>query len=79
MCVSRVWRDIVARVQMGYGHGTEKPVTPGSLAIFCPACPQPGINLPDGWENDKQRWAMFHLLYLFSDSSATVGYILGAL
>ena len=30
-------------------------LTLGSLAIFYPAYPQPGINLPDGWENDKQR------------------------
>src|SRR6202789_1938492 len=25
--------------------------TPGSLAIFCPSCPQPGINLPPDWTN----------------------------
>jgi hypothetical protein len=22
----------------------------GQLAVICPACPQPGWNLPDGWE-----------------------------
>ena len=22
---------------------------PGSLALFCPSCPQPGINLPPDW------------------------------
>jgi hypothetical protein len=28
-----------------------KPVsTPGSLSLFCPSCPQPGINLPDNWK-----------------------------
>jgi hypothetical protein len=25
--------------------------TPGSLTIFCPSCPQPGINLPRNWTN----------------------------
>jgi hypothetical protein len=25
------------------------------LAIFCPACPQPGINLPEGWEKEKDQ------------------------
>jgi len=25
--------------------------TPGGLAIFCPSCPQPGINLPPDWTN----------------------------
>ena len=24
--------------------------TPGSLALFCPSCPQPGINLPTNWK-----------------------------
>jgi hypothetical protein len=24
--------------------------TPGSLALFCPSCPQPGINLPVNWK-----------------------------
>jgi hypothetical protein len=23
----------------------------GELAVLCPACPRPGVNLPDGWEN----------------------------
>jgi len=23
----------------------------GELAVLCPACPQPGINLPEGWED----------------------------
>ena len=55
MRVSRVWRDIVARIQAGCGHNVEKPVTPGDLAIFCPTCPQPGVNLPSDWKNDEQR------------------------
>jgi hypothetical protein len=23
----------------------------GELAVECPACPRPGVNLPEGWEN----------------------------
>ncbi len=23
---------------------------PGECALLCPACPQPGKNLPEGWE-----------------------------
>ena len=26
------------------------------LALFCPACPQPLVNLPDNWDNDQQWW-----------------------
>jgi len=31
------------------------PPPPGSLTIFCPSCPQPGINLPPGWV-DLPSW-----------------------
>jgi hypothetical protein len=27
------------------------PPPPGSLSLFCPSCPQPGINLPPDWMN----------------------------
>ncbi|KAF8868310.1 hypothetical protein CPB84DRAFT_1756485 [Gymnopilus junonius] len=30
----------------------------GKLALFCAACPQPGINLPDNWKEDTN-----HILY----------------
>lgn len=26
------------------------------MALFCPTCPQPGINLPNSWRTDKTRW-----------------------
>ena len=29
--------------------------TGGDLAAFCPACPQPGVNLPKNWKDDPQR------------------------
>ena len=29
----------------------------GKLASFCPACPQPGVNLCDNWEDDDQQYA----------------------
>lgn len=43
----------------GRGHdlrgaeGTES----GELAVECPACPRPGVNLPEGWESvpEKQK------------------------
>ncbi|KAF8808486.1 hypothetical protein BYT27DRAFT_7222929 [Phlegmacium glaucopus] len=31
-------------------------VAPGELAVFCPACPQLGTNLPDNWLMDKNCW-----------------------
>jgi CxC2 like cysteine cluster associated with KDZ transposases len=45
---SRQWRDLKNRMEQGLGHQSEN--TPdGSMAIFCPACPQPGVNLPHDW------------------------------
>ncbi|KAH9991703.1 hypothetical protein BJV77DRAFT_946093, partial [Russula vinacea] len=32
----------------------------GNLAHFCPACPQPGINLPDDWKNQPDQWLFWH-------------------
>ena len=58
MHVSRAWRDIIARIQAGYGHSARGPVKPGALAIFCPACPQLEINLPSNWREDKWWWVM---------------------
>ena len=55
MRVSRQWRDLHARKCFGYGHETNKKPGNGDLALFCPACPQPGINLPQGWEKDPQK------------------------
>lgn len=36
----------------GRGHLVDGPATtpPGGLAIECPACPQPGQNLPVWWK-----------------------------
>ncbi|KAH7904785.1 hypothetical protein BJ138DRAFT_1138456 [Hygrophoropsis aurantiaca] len=42
---------------------------PGELAISCPACPQPGINLPDGWENVDPRFKFLYTLILAMDAN----------
>lgn len=53
------WRHSKMLKRGGRGHhpdgvmGTKE----GQLAVLCPACPQPDINLPPGWEEapaDKQ-------------------------
>ncbi|KAG1852098.1 hypothetical protein DFJ58DRAFT_716618 [Suillus subalutaceus] len=49
MRVTRQWWKLKLLKWNGFGH-EDKKVTPGDLALFCPACPQPGINvtLPTG-------------------------------
>ncbi|KAH9176147.1 hypothetical protein EDB89DRAFT_2065932 [Lactarius sanguifluus] len=48
---SHQWRDLKNRIQSGLGHQPDgDSAIDGSMAIFCPACPQPGINLPENWK-----------------------------
>ena len=46
----------MARINAGLGHEEKAELQPGSLAIFCPACPQPGINLSKEWNQDPKRY-----------------------
>ena len=59
--MSRLWRWMKKLKWAGYGSNGKKviDVTPGELAIYCPACPQPGINIPDNWMEDPNRHVKF--------------------
>ncbi|KAI6014204.1 hypothetical protein EDC04DRAFT_2870687 [Pisolithus marmoratus] len=50
MRVSQLWRDLKHRKWFGFGHDMEQDPGDGGLALFCPACPQPGVNLPADWK-----------------------------
>ena len=62
------WRHLKMLKRAGRGHdvtgvaGTKE----GELAIVCPSCPHPGINLPDGWEkaSDEQRFVYCSVVVL---------------
>jgi len=56
--MARVWRWIKRLQSAGYIHKNKSPqqVSTGELANFCPACPQPGINLPAGWKSDPNTF-----------------------
>lgn len=43
------------RKWFGYAHTSIVP-GPGDLALFCAACPQPNVNLPDNWQQDSNQW-----------------------
>ncbi|EAU81827.2 hypothetical protein CC1G_12943 [Coprinopsis cinerea okayama7 len=53
--VGRQWRRLKEMKRYGFGHLGVSPGK-GQLALFCAACPQPGVNLQDGWENDPDDW-----------------------
>jgi hypothetical protein len=56
--LSRLWRWVKKLRWAGYAQRVGQPITPkpGELGNFCPACPQVGINLPDNWKDDTNRW-----------------------
>jgi len=45
MRVSRQWRNLVDLKRAGLAHDPTINFNNGGLAVFCPSCPQPGINV----------------------------------
>ena len=47
----REWRNLKMLKRTGRGHDPAgvAATKEGECAIICPACPQPGINLPTDW------------------------------
>ncbi|KAJ7444965.1 hypothetical protein B0H11DRAFT_2249680 [Mycena galericulata] len=60
------------RYQVGGGRGHDPAgvmgTKPGELAIECPACPRPGINLPEGWEEASEEDKKLYILFLALDA-----------
>jgi len=55
--MSRLWRWMKKLKWAGYAGNSKSvnEVKAGELSIFCPACPQQNINIPDNWKDDPQR------------------------
>lgn len=47
-----MWRHLHLLKRGGRGHDPSGAAgtAPGELAVLCPACPYPNINLPPGWD-----------------------------
>lgn len=65
------WRHLKMLKRGGRGNhpagalGTRE----GELAILCPSCPHPGINLPEGWEKATPGQRFLYLLILCLDAN----------
>jgi len=46
MRISRQYRDLQIRKRAGVAYDGTIKERLGGLVIFCPSCPQPGVNLP---------------------------------
>ncbi|KIK42376.1 hypothetical protein CY34DRAFT_83691, partial [Suillus luteus UH-Slu-Lm8-n1] len=67
----REWRHLKMLKRTGRGHDPDgvEGTGEGECAVLCPACPQPGKNLPDDWQdapNDK-RW--LYALFIAIDAN----------
>src|SRR6266446_228541 len=65
--MTRIWRWMKRLKWAGYGNSNKRSsdVKAGELSIFCPACPQPGINIPENWKEDSARHVVFLFILLF--------------
>ena len=59
---TRQYRNLKHLKWHGFGHDITM-LGLGDLAVLCPACPQPGMNLPDDWEKDKEQYVDFITLW----------------
>ncbi|KAL1698469.1 hypothetical protein EV121DRAFT_284741 [Schizophyllum commune] len=69
-CV-RIWRYLKLLKRSGRANDQERPpsdVRPGELALPCPACPRPGVNLPEGWESVDPARRYLYVLFIALDA-----------
>ncbi|KAJ7357933.1 hypothetical protein DFH08DRAFT_648781, partial [Mycena albidolilacea] len=68
--ICRKYRHVMSLKRGGRGHnaGGAEATKPGELAIRCPACPRPGINLPKDWDKASKEDRFIYTLFLALDA-----------
>ncbi|KAF7320572.1 CxC2 domain-containing protein [Mycena chlorophos] len=66
----RAYRHLLSLKRGGRGHdpGGAKATRPGALAILCPVCPRPGVNLPSDWRSAAPGKQCIYTLFLAMDA-----------
>ncbi|KAJ7788326.1 hypothetical protein B0H14DRAFT_2398477 [Mycena olivaceomarginata] len=69
--MTREWRHVRMLKRAGRGHDPKglANTKPGECALLCPACPQPGKNLPPNWENAPEDKRFLEGLFLAIDTN----------
>ncbi|KAJ7814729.1 hypothetical protein B0H13DRAFT_2218818, partial [Mycena leptocephala] len=71
--MTRQWDNLhlLKRAARGHDPGDDRIGTtmPGECALLCPACPQPGKNLPPDWENVSAEKRFLYALFLALDAN----------
>ncbi|KAG1719215.1 hypothetical protein EDB19DRAFT_1648528, partial [Suillus lakei] len=67
----REWHNLKAFKRAGKGHDCDglKSICEGECAVMCPACPQPGKNLPEGWDNAPTSTRWLYALFIAIDAN----------
>ncbi|KAF8164054.1 hypothetical protein K438DRAFT_1775752 [Mycena galopus ATCC 62051] len=72
ICMCREFRHLMLLKQggraMAYSGSGVDGTQPGELAVECPACPRPDVNLPAGWENASPNEQFLYTLFLALDA-----------
>ncbi|KAG1790740.1 hypothetical protein EV424DRAFT_1476101 [Suillus variegatus] len=65
------WRHLRQLRRAGRGHDPAgaKATTAGELAVQCPACPHPGKNLPQDWQNEPLSVRWKYALFIAIDAN----------
>ncbi|KAL1698300.1 hypothetical protein EV121DRAFT_161860, partial [Schizophyllum commune] len=71
MFIIRQFRHILLLKRAGRGHFADGVATTqdGQLALRCPACPQPGRNLPDDWQSAPAADKFLYRLFIAEDAN----------
>ncbi|KAJ7800682.1 hypothetical protein B0H14DRAFT_3490386 [Mycena olivaceomarginata] len=71
MYIMRQWREVKRhkRAKRGHSAGGVRGTSQGELVVHCRACPQPGWNLPDGWEDAPPFYRFIYILFLAQDAN----------
>ncbi|KAG1855591.1 hypothetical protein F4604DRAFT_1883229 [Suillus subluteus] len=71
LCIMSEWRHLKALKQSGQGHNPAdlEAMHEGELAVLCPACPQPGKNLPEDWQSAPPSEQWLYALFLAIDAN----------
>ncbi|KAJ7862019.1 hypothetical protein B0H14DRAFT_3444990 [Mycena olivaceomarginata] len=68
--ICREYRHLLLLKRGGRGHdpGGAKATKSGELAVQCPACPRPGVNLPDDWEMATDEDKFLYIIFFALDA-----------
>ncbi|KAJ6513670.1 hypothetical protein C8R47DRAFT_1064378 [Mycena vitilis] len=71
MHIMRQYREVkrMKRARRGHDAGGARATEQGELALKCRACPQPGWNLPEGWENVDPAFQFIYFIFLAVDAN----------